>query len=123
MIDLFQHMDDLHGSGQIQNPYGSLNPEKVRDHYLGTLRHGNFSSAFTLLHELAGQTDTLTVSELRGRLDNLRSEWDAGLSYEIKPYIPDSSIDCFYLKPPGRRRMDSGITKLFLSGRRQIVRS
>ncbi len=98
VMDLFQHMDDLHGSGQIQNPYGSLNPEKVRDHYLGTLRHGNFSSSFTLLHELAGQTDTLTVSELRGRLDNLRSEWDAGLSYEIKPYIPDSSIDRFYLE-------------------------
>lgn len=98
VMDLFQRMDDLHGSGQIQNPYGSLEPDAVRDHYLGILRHGNFSSAFTLLHELAGQTDTLTVSELRGRLDNLRSEWDAGLSYEIKPYIPDSNIDRFYLE-------------------------
>ena len=98
VLDLFQHMDDLHRSGQIQNPYGSLNPEKVRDHYLGTLRHGNFSSAFTLLHELAGQTDTLTVSELRGRLDNLRSDWEAGLSYEVKPYIPGSSIDRAYIE-------------------------
>ena len=106
VMDLFQHMDDLHGLGQIQNPYGSLKPDEVKDHYLGTLRHGNFSSAFTLLHELAGQTDTLTVSELRGRLDRLRSEWDAGLSYEIKPYIPDSHVDRFYLE--ASRQADDG---------------
>ena len=98
VLDLFQHMDDLHGSGQIQNPYGSLEPGAVRDHYLSNLRHGSFSSAFTLLHELAGQTDTLTVSELRGRLDNLRSEWEAGFSYEVRPFLPGSSIDRFYLE-------------------------
>ena len=106
VMDLFQHMDDLHRSGQIQNPYGGLNPDTVRNHYLSNIRHGSFSRAFTLLHELAGQTDTLTVSELRGRLDRLRSEWDAGLSYEMKPCIPDSRVDRFYLE--ASRQADDG---------------
>ena len=104
--DMFTHVQEMYEAQLISDPLGSITRNEAETHYTKELSHGDFSGVHSFLDSVQEQAVTPTVQKLRNRLEKLEIEWDAGLSYEVKAYIPDSSIDRFYLE--AHRQVEDG---------------
>lgn len=104
--DMFTHMQEMYEAQLISDPLGNITRNEAETFYSKQLSRGEFSSVYDLLDSIQKQAVTPTMQELLDRLEKLELEWDAGLSYEIKSYIPDSHVDRFYLE--ASRQADDG---------------
>ena len=118
--DVFAHMQEMYAAQMISDPLGSITRSEAETHYTKEVSHGDFSGIHHLLDSLQEQAVTPTMPELRSRLEKLEAEWTAGLSYEVKPYIPGSSIDRSYLE--AHRLADDGFrySKIIFAGSNEM---
>ena len=118
--DVFAHMQEMYAAQMISDPLGSITRSEAETHYTKEASHGDFSGIHHLLDSLQEQAVTPTMPELRSRLEKLEAEWTAGLSYEVKPYIPGSSIDRSYLE--AHRLADDGFrySKIIFAGSNEM---